>query len=64
MINIIAKFQQQKTQKHPITGEYLSKIKRMDEMYKIVTNTVYDKKYTKSERLLAAELIKQILEEE
>lgn len=64
MINIIAKFQKQKDQRHPMSGKPLSKTKRMDDMYKIVTNVVYDKNYTKAERILAADLIKQILEED
>lgn len=64
MNEIIAKFIKNKDARHPMSGELLSKTKRMDEMYKIVTNVVYDKKYTKAERILAADFIKQILEEE
>lgn len=61
---IIAKFIQQKTQRHPISGQPLSKEKRMDEMYIIVTNHVYGIKYNKAERVLAADLLKQIIEED
>jgi hypothetical protein len=64
MNEIIAKFIKNKNARCPISGQPMSKNKRMDEMYKIVTNVVYNVEYSKAERLLAAEFIKQILEED
>ncbi len=62
--DILGKFISMKESNHPITGQPLSKRKRMDEMYSIATNSYYQKNFTKEERLLAAELIKKIIEEE
>jgi len=63
MNQIVGKFLKQKEYRHPRSGEPLSKTYRMQEMFNIVTNVVYDTKYAQGERVLAAELIKQILEE-
>ena len=49
---------------HPISGEPLSKKKRMDQMYSIATNNVYDMNYTTDERVLAVEFIKRIIIED
>jgi hypothetical protein len=64
MEEIIGEFISQKNYRCSRTGEALPKSKRMDSMYSIVTNNVYGKDYSKSERILAAEFIKQILEED
>lgn len=64
MNEIILKFIKQKAQIHPVTGRPLSKEKRMDTMYKIVTNHVYGIKYDRNERILAADFIRKIVEED
>lgn len=64
MEKIIATFIEQKSQRHPITRQPISKEKRMNTMYSIVTNNGYYVEYSKAERILAAEFIKQILEED
>ena len=64
MDEVLAKFIKNKAFRNPLSGEPMSKTKRMDEMYKIVTDVIYDKEYTKAERILAADFIRQILEEE
>lgn len=61
---IIGKFISMKECVHPQTGQPLSKRKRMDAMYGIATNSYYQKNFTKEERLLATDLIKEIIKEE
>ena len=56
-------FLQQKRIINPQTKKHLSKIKRMDELYAIITNKNYNHKFTKDEQLLAADLIKEIIKE-
>lgn len=63
-MEILAKFLRQKESKHPVSGEPLSKKRRIIEMFNIVINNIYDKSYTKTERILASNLITQILEED
>ena len=63
-MEVLAKFLQQKNVIDPRTGKSLSKITRMNEMYDIICNNCYEKKYTKTDRLIAADLIKQIIEED
>lgn len=64
MEEIIGTFIISRDMRHPLSGEPISKTRRMNEMYEIVTNSVYNKEYNKDERILAAELIKKILQED
>lgn len=61
---ILGKFLLEKESRHPLTGQQLSKNKRIESMYKIVTNRIYGAHCSVGERILAADLIKKILEEE
>lgn len=60
---LAVEFERQKNSVHPVTGKKLSKRKRMDFMYDVVTNSKYNKNYSKEEKLFALSLIKKIIEE-
>jgi len=64
MEEILGQFLYEKSLIDPLTGKPLSKSRRIENMYAIINGLVYDKHYTKDERLLAVSLIKQIIEEE
>lgn len=63
-ISIIKKFINQKNSKHPISGEPLSKNKRMESMFTICVNNEYGTNYTREDRIMAAEFIKEIIKED
>lgn len=64
MEKVIARFIELKEYKHQLTKKPLSKNYRMDEMLSIVKNEIYGSNYTKEERLLAVDFIKEIVKED
>lgn len=64
MKDILRTYMLDKSTKHPLSGKKLSKSKRIDNMYSIVQNYVYGKKYTQEERVFASKLITEILQED
>jgi hypothetical protein len=63
MEEILAKYIHEKRVVNPLNGMPIPQSKRIATMYAIVQNTVYYKKYTMEERILASVLITQILKE-
>ena len=63
-MEVIAKFIKDKNTIHGITGEPLSKTKRIHSMYEIIMNKSYEKKWSKLDRLMAADFIKTIINDE
>ena len=63
MKDILNKYIQDKLTRHPLNGSKLSTSKRTERMFEIVQDTVYGVKYTKEERILASQLITEILKE-
>lgn len=63
MNEILGIYLKNKHAKHPLTKEPLSKEKRIESLFNVVQNRVYDKTYSIEQRILASELITQILKE-
>lgn len=64
MKQVIGKFITDKNYIDNITGKPLSKSKRIDSMYDIIRNKFYEKTWAKSDRLMACDLIKEIINED
>lgn len=60
---ILSEYTKDYNYRDPFDGRPLSKKKRTDKMYNIVTNMNYGVEYTKEERILAAEMITLIMKE-
>lgn len=63
MSEILALYLSERDYINPLDGTNLPRGKRIDNLYNIVQNRVYGKKYSKDERILASSLITEILKE-